>query len=202
MFDNYIILLSLIKPYTYDHPIMHAGRTLGHVARLSQRSASCQMRCLITTRMYTTKSQQSQPPHDPLKPTIPISDLGLPLSPQPALTSPKSTQPLLSSDLERLHRLSALNPPPPGSKEEKELLEGLNELVGLMEAVKAVQLPEGKEAVGELLNRGVGEVVIGEETGVERGTGEVEGRELLRWATRRKGDYYHSRAGKRTEEIG
>ena len=118
------------------------------------------------------------------------------------MTSPKSTQPLLPSDLERLHRLSALNPPLPGSKEEKELLEGLNELVGLTEAVKAVQLPEGKEAVEELLNRGVGEVDIGDETGTDRGTGEVEGRELLRWATRRKGDYYHSRAGKRTEEIG
>jgi hypothetical protein len=69
-----------------------------------------------------------------------------------------------------------------------------------MGAVKAVQLPEGKEAVGELLNQGVGEVVIGEETGTNRVTGEVEGRELLGWATRRKGDYYHSRAGKRTEE--
>jgi hypothetical protein len=69
-----------------------------------------------------------------------------------------------------------------------------------MEAVKAVELPEGKEAVGELLNQGVGEVVIGEETGTDRVTGEVEGRELLGWATRRKGDYYHSRAGKKTEE--
>jgi hypothetical protein len=106
----------------------------------------------------------------------------------------------VSSDLERLHRLSALNPPLPGSKEEKELLEGLNELVGLMEAVKEVELPQGKETIGELLNQGVGEVIIGEETGVERGTGEVEGRELLGWATRRKGDYYHSKAGKRAEE--
>jgi len=116
------------------------------------------------------------------------------------MTSTKSTQPLISSDLERLHRLSALNPPPSGSKEEKELLEGVNELVGLMEAVKAVQLPEGKEAVGDLLNQGVGEVVIGEETGTDRGTGEVEGRELLGWATRRKGDYYLSRAGRKIEE--
>jgi len=116
------------------------------------------------------------------------------------MTSPKSTQPLLSSDIERLHRLSALNPPHSGSKEEKELLEGLNELVGLMEAVKAVQLPEGKEAVGELLNQGVGEVIIGEKTGTDRVAGEVEGRELLGWATRRKGDYYHSKAGKRAGE--
>jgi hypothetical protein len=179
---------------------MHTGRTVQQIGRLSRRCISYQSRHFGTTRSYTTKSQQSKSPHDPLKPTIPTSNLGLPLTPQPALTSPKSTQPLLSSDLERLHRLSALNPPLPGSKEEKELLEGLNELVGLMEAVKAVQLPEGKEAVGELLNQGVGEVVIGEETGGERGSGEVEGRELLGWATRRKGDYYHSKAGKRAEE--
>ena len=116
------------------------------------------------------------------------------------MNSPKSTQPLVSSDLERLHRLSALDPPPPGTKEEKELLKGLNELVGLMEAVKEVELPQGKEAVGELLNQGVGEVVIGEETGTDRVTGEVGGRELLGWATRRKGDYYHSRAGRKIEE--
>jgi len=71
-----------------------------------------------------------------------------------------------------------------------------------MEAVKAVQLPGGKEAVGELLNQGVGEIVIGEKTGQERGKGEVEGRKLLKWAIMRKGDYYHSKAGKRVEDIG
>jgi hypothetical protein len=71
-----------------------------------------------------------------------------------------------------------------------------------MEAVKAVQLPEGKEAVGELLYQGVGEVVIGEKTGEKRENAEVEGRALLEWATRRKGDYYHSKAGKRVEDIG
>lgn len=69
-----------------------------------------------------------------------------------------------------------------------------------MEAVKAVQLPEGKDAVQNLLNRGVGEVVIGEETGEKGEKEEVEGRELLEWATRRKGDYYHSRAAKRLDE--
>jgi len=71
-----------------------------------------------------------------------------------------------------------------------------------MDAVKAVELPEGKEALGELLNQGVGEVVIGEDTGEARECGDVEGRELLKWATRRKGDYYHSKAGKRLEETG
>lgn len=181
---------------------MHAGGSLGHIGRLCRRCSRYQSRHFVATRRYTAKSHQPGSPHDPLKPTSPTSNLGLPLNPQPALVSPKLKQPLLSSDLERLHRLSALNPPLSGSKEETELLDGLNELVGLMEAVKAVQLPEGKEAVGELLNQGVGEVVIGEETGTERENGEVEGRQLLGWATRRKGDYYHSKAGKKVEEIG
>jgi len=181
---------------------MHAGGSLGHIGRLCRRCSSYQSLHFGIARTYTSKPQQSKPPHDPLKPTIPTSNLGLPLNPQPTLDSPKLRQSLLSSDLERLHRLSALNPPLSGSKEETELLDGLNELVGLMEAVKAVQLPEGKEAVGELLNQGVGEVVIGEETGTERGNGEVEGRQLLGWATRRKGDYYHSKAGKKVGEVG
>jgi hypothetical protein len=77
----------------------------------------------------------------------------------------------------------------------------LNELVDLMEAVKAVELPGGKEAVGQLLNQGVGEFVIGEDTGAERTGEEVKGRELLGWATRRKGDYYHSKAGKRINDA-
>lgn len=139
--------------------------------------------------------------HDPLRPKIPISDLGLPLESQPAPlpTIPQST--LLSADLERLHRLSALDPPEKGSQEEKDLLRGLNELVGLMEVVKEVQLPVGKDTIGELLTQGVGEVVIGEHTGGERETEAVNGRELLQWATRKKGDYYHSKAAKRANEA-
>jgi hypothetical protein len=68
-----------------------------------------------------------------------------------------------------------------------------------MEAVKAVNLPEGESAVRDLLTPGVQEVVVGENSG-EGGVGEeVKGRELLGWATRRKGDYYHSKAGKRAD---
>jgi hypothetical protein len=99
--------------------------------------------------------------------------------------------------------LSALDPPTKGSKEEEDLLKGLNELVGLMEVVKAVELPKGKDAIGELLTQGVSEVVIGEHTGEDIGSaGEdtVRGRELLQWATRRKGDYYHSKAAKRSSD--
>lgn len=66
-----------------------------------------------------------------------------------------------------------------------------------MEVVKDVQLPQGKDALGELLTQGVGEVIIGENTVQDRDEGQVGGRELLGWATSRKGDYYHSKAGKK-----
>lgn len=171
---------------------------LVRLVRTTHPALRCQALTYQSKRLSTKNTPV--PSHDPLKPSIPVSKLGLPLSPQSTPVTSTSTQPLSPSDLERLHRLSALNPPPPGSAEEQELLEGLNELVGLMEAVKAVQLPEGKDAVQHLLNRGVGEVVIGEETGEKGEKERVEGRELLNWATRRKGDYYHSRAGKRVDE--
>lgn len=170
------------------------------VMRVVQQCSTSRARYLGAAQMYTTQILSSPSAHDPLKPTIPTSDLGLPLAPQVAPATFKSTSTLHTDDLERLHRLSALNPPPVGSSEETELLEGLNELVGLMEAVKAVELPERKEAIGQLLNQGVGEVVIGQDTGSERGSEEVNGRDLLGWATRRKGDYYHSKAGKRADE--
>lgn len=150
--------------------------------------------------------------HNPLRPRIPTTDLGLPLHPQ-SHALPSVPASLISSlDLARLHRLSALNPPKPGSEDEKELLGDLNELVGLMEGVKSVELPQEKEALGELLTQGVGEVVIGVNTGLDTDKesqdlkvkngrkvegGEVTGRRLLAWATGRKGDYYHSKASKR-----
>lgn len=152
-------------------------------------SAAAHARVLISARRNTsTKS-------DPLRPSIPTDELGLPLEPQPVTLTPTSStsNTIKSSDLARLHRLSALNPPLPGSREEADLLKGLNELVGLMEVVKAVELPEGKQAIGELLTQGVGEVMIGENTGKDRDEGQIKGRELLEWATSRKGDYYHTK---------
>ncbi|ORX37151.1 hypothetical protein BD324DRAFT_428879 [Kockovaella imperatae] len=110
----------------------------------------------------------------------------------------------LSRDqLLRLHKLSALNAPPEGSEEEAKLLDGLGELIGLMELVKSVEL-EGD--VGELLAEGVGEVVIdGSEPPKPTDSSEVasqpapslskpkSGRELLGWATRKVGDFYAHR---------
>lgn len=148
----------------------------------------------VNTRCISSKYTTS---HDPLRPSVPTDNLGLPLEPQPVPIPCTNSTAITSADLARLHRLSALDPPANGSEEEARLLRGLNELVGLMEEVKSVKLPTGQEALGELLTQGVGEITIGEHTGQQRDEGQVRGQALLGWATSRKGDYYHSKAGKK-----
>lgn len=99
--------------------------------------------------------------------------------------------------LEKLHTLSALAPPPAGSREEKQLLDELSELVGLMELVKDVELPQ--EEIERLLAEGVGAVRIGEIDLKDEGKAENEvngreksGQDLLDWSSTRLGDYYSS----------
>ena len=94
-------------------------------------------------------------------------------------------------------------------------MSGLGELVGLMDLVKEVELPEGDrdEMVRELLSEGVGEVVIdGSEDALPESSGEGErkgeatlgdgdgksGRQLLDHATRRIGDFYAHRLERKT----
>lgn len=81
--------------------------------------------------------------------------------------------------------------------------------MGLMEAVKAVELPKGEGGYGALLGRGVGELVLdfdeSEDAPEKRGSEPMEkmevpgGRKLLEYATRRKGDYYASRLPQKIE---
>lgn len=163
----------------------------------------------LSYRLSSSKSSPSTPHQapndlsDPLSPDIPLSPLGLPLDPLPLPPPNALAPPMTREALHRLHRLSALNPPAGGSKEEVELIEGLRGLVGLMDAVKAVQLPEGKGGYGALLGRGVGELELdftetektsdpGQAVRVDREGGKRD-RELLQYATRRVGDYYASR---------
>ncbi|KAK1925627.1 hypothetical protein DB88DRAFT_484542 [Papiliotrema laurentii] len=154
----------------------------------------------------------SGPPHNPLQTAIETDDLGLPLDPLP-LPIPKAPSTGISDETWlKLHRLAAINPPPEGSEEEARLKAGLSELVGLMEIVKNVQLPEGdlRTITAELLSEGVGEVVFdgtvaqasttisgqkdgGQATSATSPAHEKTGRELLEWATRRVGDYYASK---------
>jgi hypothetical protein len=136
---------------------------------------------------------------DPLGPGVPVSSLGLPIHPLPLpkSTSQPTSTPMSREDFHRLHRLSALDPPAEGSIEETRLLKGLQGLIGLMEAVKAVEIPKGD--YGELLGRGVGELVLDFEKSPVVEAEETaaidvkKGRELLAYATRRVGDYYASR---------
>lgn len=159
-------------------------------------SSSVIARIGIMRRSFSHTRYISSKTSNPLRPSVPTNDLGLPLDPQP-IALPTTSETIKFTDLARLHRLSALIPPESNSQEETDLLRGLNELVGLMEVVKAVELPQGSEAMGELLTQGVGEVIIDEHTVQERDEGKVGGRELLGWATSRKGDYYHSKAAKK-----
>lgn len=140
----------------------------------------------------------------PLRPNVPLTELQQPVTPldPPILSIPPSS--LSRADLERLHSLAALNPPPAGSEEEAKLLEDLNELVGLMDLVHEVEVNEDH---GELLTHGVPEMVLDVDT-KHTPQSPPEGkrdRELLEYATRRIGDYYgfktEAKAKKEREEA-
>ncbi|EKD02752.1 hypothetical protein A1Q2_02982 [Trichosporon asahii var. asahii CBS 8904] len=150
-------------------------------------------------RLYSQESSDH-----PLRPNVSLTDLQQPVTPldPPILSIPPSS--LSRADLERLHTLAALNPPPAGSKEEAKLLEELNELVGLMDLVHEVEVNEDH---GELLTHGVPEMVFDVDT-KHTPQSPPEGkrdRELLEYATRRIGDYYgfktEAKTAKEREEV-
>lgn len=162
---------------------------------------------------------------DPLNPPIPTCSLGLPLEPLPPPIPTVHPVAISREALHRLHRLSALNPPKQGSEEETELLAELGGLIGLMEIVKGVDLDlgqgQGKAGYGELLGRGVGELMLdfddatgtrqavpttpgdkmetqaetqaGLESSDSASASSQHGKALLQYATRRVGDFYASR---------
>lgn len=142
----------------------------------------------------TSTSQPTQPLSAPALEPTPASISELPTLGVLPITKPAH---ITRQQLEKLHTLSALAPPPAGSQEEKQLLEGLSELVGLMELVKDVELPN--EEIGGLLAEGVGSVWIREIDPKDEGKAENEvnareksGQELLDWSPTRLGDYYSS----------
>ncbi|OXG76697.1 hypothetical protein C345_06555 [Cryptococcus neoformans A2-102-5] len=142
----------------------------------------------------TSTSQPTQPLSTPALEPTPASISELPTLGVLPITKPAH---ITRQQLEKLHTLSALAPPPAGSQEEKQLLEGLSELVGLMELVKDVELPH--EEIGGLLAEGVGSVWIREIDLKDEGKAEDEvnareksGQELLDWSPTRLGDYYSS----------
>jgi len=136
---------------------------------------------------------------DPLNPDVATNDLGLPLSlpvlPASILQPPLAN--LTKSQLRNLHRLAAIDPPVADSDEERRLHNGLQQLVGLMDQVQAVELGygtdrSGREKIREDLVRGFwadpedvfdGSSVDEVEMDVKK-EDMTRGRELLRWASR------------------
>lgn len=118
----------------------------------------------------------------PLKPTWSVNEL---ISSYPKPTIPPST-------LKKLHDLSALIPPEEGTPQHAQLTEELENLVKLVEAVKAVdvsqpdassihQIPDGRiwaEGTGIKLERD------------EVAKNEAHGRDLLRHAARTEDSFY------------
>ncbi|WOO85765.1 uncharacterized protein LOC62_07G009251 [Vanrija pseudolonga] len=155
------------------------------------RLATTAARVLKTSRSaYLTRpfSVSASTTFDPLTPNVAVTALGLPTHPQPAPIPSIPRAPPSPEMLAKLHTLSALDPPPAGSSAEAALIDDLGELLGLMDLVKTVELPQ--DDVASLLTEGVGEVVFdGREHARSIREGEA-GRQFLPYATRRVGDYY------------
>jgi hypothetical protein len=165
---------------------------------LSTRLARA-VRALSTTAPARSHSSPNPARHDPLRPSVPTDDLGLP-APQPPPITDIAPAPISRALLQRLHGLAALNPPPEGSREEDALRRDLGELVGLMDLVHEVEVHD----VGALLSS-TGEVVFDKDSVAARGEArleEGEGRGLLEHATRRVGDFYGFKTTRKGEDEG
>lgn len=135
----------------------------------------------------------------PLDPGVPLNEHQLPVTPlpPPILSIPPAS--LSRADLERLHRLAALDPPAQGSAEEGQLLAELNELVGLMDLVHEVEVDEDH---AELLTHGVPEMVfdVGTKHATQPPPPGKRDKELLEYAARRIGDFYGFKTEAKAEE--
>lgn len=162
-----------------------------------------------SSRSTETVTNSTAPTFDPLNPDVEVSPEGIPLyaSPLPsAILSPPRAD-ISLENLARLHKLAAIAPPERGSEEEKDLMDGLSHLVGLMDQVKSVELDTdgdvegtgedgGKKAIRRLLTRGTwavpedvfdghqGNEQKGDKRGVEDET--VVGKDLLGWTNPRR----------------
>lgn len=99
------------------------------------------------------------------------------------------------SHLFRLHKLSALNPPPEGSQEFEALRVDLGELVRLVEAVKTVNLPKYGEGHGSIPDGRIWQDGRGMSFDEDAMDGldlalEPEGRELMGHASETKDGFY------------
>ncbi|WWC62919.1 uncharacterized protein I303_105517 [Kwoniella dejecticola CBS 10117] len=153
-----------------------------------QRSVGTHMKIMRPLRLYsTTSTLQGSSQEIPMTPSYSakLTDTDIDVS---------ETRSLITREqLHKLHTLSALNPPPENSAEEQDLIEELSGLIGLMNQVQDVPLPSSLEERAELLSRGMGQVVVSQES-----LDQKSGKELLIWSTNRLGDYYTSRIKRTT----
>ncbi|KAI0751489.1 hypothetical protein C8Q80DRAFT_1099535 [Daedaleopsis nitida] len=114
----------------------------------------------------------------PIKPTWSVNEL-LSSYPRPSISP---------ATLERLHELSALLPPSPGTSEHAKLTRELEELVKLVEAVKLVDVSEvtqeGSVPDGRVWASGEGVKLDAESFACDAEAAPVDGRSLLTHASR------------------
>lgn len=144
----------------------------------------------ITATRWLAVRASSSSSFNPLRPDVTVDDLGLPVDPQISPSTSRYYKPapvtLTREQLHKLHKLSALKPPQEGSPEEEKLLEELGSLIGLMDVVKEVSLPQDPKELAELL-KGFGQseqVFDGTNMMREKpslATG-LKGRDLLKYA--------------------
>jgi Asp-tRNA(Asn)/Glu-tRNA(Gln) amidotransferase C subunit len=152
------------------------------------------------TVIATTRAQRwnSSTTFNPLRPDVKVDELGLPVDPQVSPSTARYYNPspvdLTREQLHKLHKLSALKPPQEGSPEETKLMEELGGLIGLMDVVKEVSLPQDPKELAELL-KGFGQseqVFDGTNMTREKptSTSMLKGRELLKYAAKSERGLY------------
>lgn len=135
---------------------------------------------------------------DPLRPDVEVDELGLPIKHEVSASTNRYYNPdpvsLNRAQLVKLHKLSALTPPEEGSAEETKLLQELGHLIGLMDVVKDVNLPQNPKDLSELLKSfGQSEQVFdGTNMAREKPSGDegLQGRDLLQYAARTERGLY------------
>lgn len=98
-----------------------------------------------TSRIGPSTPAREEAEEDPLAPSHPVDELGIPLGPAPSPPSPAlmpQTQPSLTDEkLLKLHRLSSLHPPgPPGSPAFGKLKSELEAMVSMVDAVRRIDV--------------------------------------------------------------
>lgn len=206
-------LVSRIMPFINCIPSSSRALTSSRLPSFCRQKAGGAIQHARTLKSSAVRTSKAASPGDPLRPDVPLSEFQLPLHPlPPPIPRISESSAITRPVLHRLHRLSALNPPAENSPEEEQLTRELNGLVGLMDLVKAVELPKDLD-MADLLSEGRGEILVdgshldeagslGEEGRKAKLAAEAKeaekGRELLAYATKTTGEYHSSRSNRKS----